>query len=90
MLRQNAELAKWSCWGAFMPSAEYYLRQADICIRLSRARSDKGASARLLILAETYAAMAEEMAGGRRCQCLTTVLILDKPRPEKVTWQADA
>ena len=66
-----------------MPSAEYYHRQADLCIRLSRARSDKKASARLLILAETYAAMAEEIAGRRHCQCLTAVLILDKPRPER-------
>jgi len=65
-----------------MPSAEYYHRQADLCIRLSRARGDKEASARLLILAEAYRGIADEMAGIRR-QCLTTVLILDKPRPEK-------
>ena len=71
-----------------MPSAEYYRRQADICIRLSHARSDKQASARLLILAETYATLAEEVAGRRRRQCRTVVLIFDKPRPEKVTWQA--
>jgi hypothetical protein len=46
-----------------MPSAEYYHRQADLCIRLSRARADKEASARLLILAEAYREKAEETSG---------------------------
>jgi len=61
-----------------MPSAEYYHRQADLCIRLSRACSDKQASARLLVLAEAYRGIAEEMAGIRHE--FTTVVILDKPR----------
>jgi hypothetical protein len=65
-----------------MPSAEYCHRQADLYIRLSRTRADQEASARLLILAEAYSAIAQEMAGTRR-QGLTTVIILDKPRPGK-------
>ena len=65
-----------------MQSAEFYHRQADLCIQLSRACSDKKVSARLLILAEKYRAIAEEIAEIRP-QYLTTVIILDKPRPEK-------
>ena len=37
-----------------MPSAEYFRRQADICLPLSLAASDAEISSRLIMMAEEY------------------------------------
>ena len=42
-----------------MPSAAYFRRQADICLRLSLISSDAEVSNRLIIMAREYAAKAE-------------------------------
>ena len=41
-----------------MPSAAYFRRQADICLRLSLIASDEEVSNRLIIMAREYAAKA--------------------------------
>jgi hypothetical protein len=46
-----------------MPSAEYYRRQADVCVRLSVAHSDEAISRRLIILARAYIAVADDISG---------------------------
>ena len=42
-----------------MPSAAYFRRQADICLRLSLISSDQEVSNRLIFLARVYAAMGD-------------------------------
>jgi hypothetical protein len=42
-----------------MPSAEYYRRQAEICVRLSLAFSDEKISAQMAAMGERYRARAE-------------------------------
>ena len=42
-----------------MPSAAYFRRQADICLRLSLISSDQEVSNRLIIMAREYAAKAD-------------------------------
>jgi hypothetical protein len=42
-----------------MPSAAYFRRQDDICLRLSLISSDQEASNRLIIMAREYAAKAD-------------------------------
>jgi len=44
-----------------MPSAAYFRRQADICLRLSLISSDEEVSNRLIIMAREYAAKAEKI-----------------------------
>jgi hypothetical protein len=44
-----------------MPSAEYFRRQADICLRLSLISSDGEVSNRLIIMAREYAAKADAL-----------------------------
>src|SRR5262249_48628031 len=47
-------------WGRpAMPSAAYFRRQADICLRLSLISSDQEVSNRLIIMAREYAAKAD-------------------------------
>jgi hypothetical protein len=46
-----------------MLSADYYRRQADVCVRLSVAHSDEAISRRLIILAKAYRAMADDIGG---------------------------
>jgi hypothetical protein len=41
-----------------MPSAAYFRRQADICLRLSLISSDEEISNRLILMAEEYKARA--------------------------------
>ena len=43
-----------------MPSAEYFRRQADICLRLSLAASNAEISTRLIMMAEEYKLRATE------------------------------
>ena len=43
-----------------MPSADYFCRQADICVRLSLATSDPEISSRLIMMAEEYKLRAAE------------------------------
>jgi hypothetical protein len=43
-----------------MPSADYFRRQADICVRLSLATSDPEISSRLVMMAEEYKLRAAE------------------------------
>jgi hypothetical protein len=45
-----------------MPSAAYFRRQADICLRLSLISSDDEVSNRLIIMAREYAAKADALA----------------------------
>jgi hypothetical protein len=51
-----------------MPSAEYFRRQADICVRLSLIASDDEVSNRLVNMAREYKAkgdaLAKEASGG--------------------------
>jgi len=42
-----------------MPSAAYFRRQADICLRLSLVSSDDAASTRLVAMAKEYLAACE-------------------------------
>ena len=42
-----------------MPSAAYFRRQADICLRLALIASDEEVSSRLIIMAREYAAKAD-------------------------------
>ena len=42
-----------------MPSAAYFRRQADICLRLSLISSDAEVSNRLIVMAREYAAKAD-------------------------------
>jgi hypothetical protein len=42
-----------------MPSAAYFRRQADVCLRLSLISSDEEVSNRLIIMAREYAAKAD-------------------------------
>ena len=42
-----------------MPSAAYFRRQADICLRLSLIASDEEVSNRLIIMAREYVAKAD-------------------------------
>jgi hypothetical protein len=44
-----------------MPSAAYFRRQADICLRLSLISSDEEVSNRLIIMAREYAAKADAL-----------------------------
>jgi hypothetical protein len=44
-----------------MPSAEYFRRQADICIRLSLIASNEGVSNRLIGMAREYMASSEAL-----------------------------
>jgi hypothetical protein len=50
-------------WGRpAMPSAAYFRRQADICLRLSLIASDEEVSNRLIIMAREYATKADAIA----------------------------
>lgn len=44
-----------------MPSAAYFRRQADICLRLSLISSDDATSTRLVTMAKEYLATSEAM-----------------------------
>jgi hypothetical protein len=44
-----------------MPSAAYFRRQADICLRLSLIASDDAISARLVTMAKEYLATSEAL-----------------------------
>jgi hypothetical protein len=46
-----------------MPSAAYFRRQADICLRLSLIASDEEVSNRLIAMARGYVASAEALGG---------------------------
>jgi hypothetical protein len=46
-----------------MPSAAYFRRQADICLRLSLIASDEEVSSRLIAMARGYTSSAEALAG---------------------------
>jgi len=49
-------------WGRpAMPSAAYFRRQADICLRLSLISSDGEVSNRLIIMAKEYATKADAL-----------------------------
>ena len=45
-----------------MPSADYFRRQADICLRLSLIASDEEVSSRLITMARDYMATGEALA----------------------------
>ncbi len=45
-----------------MPSAEYFRRQADICLRLSLIASDEEVSSRLIVMAREYMATVDTLA----------------------------
>jgi hypothetical protein len=45
-----------------MPSAAYFRRQADICLRLSLIASDEEVSNRLIIMAREYTAKGDALA----------------------------
>ena len=47
-----------------MPSAAYFRRQADICLRLSLISSDEEVSSRLIAMARDYMATGNALARG--------------------------
>jgi hypothetical protein len=47
-----------------MPSSAYFLRQADICLRLSLVASDDQVSNRLVAMAQEYKAKAAALESG--------------------------
>jgi hypothetical protein len=47
-----------------MPSAAYFRRQADICLRLSLIASDNGVSSRLIAMAKDYMATSQALEQG--------------------------
>jgi len=47
-----------------MPSAAYFRRQADICLRLSLIASDEGVSSRLVAMAKDYIATSQALEQG--------------------------
>lgn len=47
-----------------MPSPAYFLRQADICLRLSLVASDEQVSNRLIAMAQEYKAKAAALESG--------------------------
>ena len=51
-------------WGGLMPSSTYFLRQADICLRLSLVASDEQVSNRLIAMAQEYKAKAAALESG--------------------------
>jgi hypothetical protein len=50
-----------------MPSSAYFLRQADICLRLSLVASDGQVSNRLIAMAQEYKAKAAAFDSGTGC-----------------------
>ena len=46
-----------------MPSAAYFRRQADICLRLALIASDEEVSNRLIVMAREYTAKGDALAG---------------------------
>jgi hypothetical protein len=46
-----------------MPSAAYFRRQADICLRLALIASDDEVSNRLIVMAREYTAKGDALAG---------------------------
>jgi hypothetical protein len=44
-----------------VPSAEYFRRQADVCLRLSLASSSEEVSTRLIAISQEYRARADAM-----------------------------
>ena len=58
-----------------MPSAEYFRRQADICLRLSLIASDEEVSSRLIVMAREYMATGEALAK----EVATAGAVLDQP-----------
>src|SRR5262249_28839547 len=61
--RTAAPALQKKTWGRpAMPSAAYFRRQADICLRLSLISSDEEVSNRLIIMAREYAAKADVLA----------------------------
>jgi hypothetical protein len=58
-----------------MPSAEYFRRQADICLRLSLIASDEEVSSRLIVMAREYMATVDTLAR----EAATAGAVLDQP-----------
>jgi hypothetical protein len=58
-----------------MPSAEYFRRQADICLRLSLIASDDEVSSRLIIMAREYMATGDALAN----EAAAVSPIMDQP-----------
>jgi hypothetical protein len=68
-----------------MPSAEYYRRQAETCLRLSLLSSDIDETKRLLELAEQYKARAENAASsdGQRAKRPSVGSGLSSEKPDR-------
>jgi hypothetical protein len=54
-----------------MLSADYYRRQADVCVRLSVAQRDEAISRRLIILAKAYKDKADDMVRSKQAAAPT-------------------
>jgi hypothetical protein len=63
-----------------MPSAAYFRRQADICIRLSLIASDDTVSTRLIAMARDYMASSEALEQGAE----TTSIFRNRNEPAGV------
>src|SRR5712691_5258585 len=59
--RTNGSALQDETGGLAMPSAAYFRRQADICLRLSLISSDDEVSSRLIAMARDYLAIGEAL-----------------------------
>jgi hypothetical protein len=61
-----------------MPSAEYFLRQADLCLRLSLISSDSEISNRLIVMAKEYEAKALALKVSPSAEAIDRIDTLDE------------
>jgi hypothetical protein len=61
-----------------MPSAEYFLRQADLCLRLSLISSDSEISNRLIMMAKEYEAKARALKVSPSAEAIDRIDTLDE------------
>ncbi len=71
-----------------MPSAEYFRRQADICLRLSLIASDDEVSNRLITMAREYLATSDALAKEADAAPPAVAHRLDSPMGDAVREQA--
>jgi hypothetical protein len=66
-----------------MPSAEYFRRQADICLRLSLVASDEVVSTLLIAMAQDYAAQADALSNSE-----LVAIVAQDASPDRETSEA--
>ena len=66
-----------------MPSAEYFRRQADICLRLSLVASEDVVSTLLIVMAQDYTAKADALS-----QSEVMAIVAQDASPDRETNEA--